>query len=104
MRIFPSNSGVVVRMDFRAPHEPHAKGTVLAVGGGVPWVTPGASVLYVIGEATEQWVPREDYGHIWKRAGDSVPQPEQEMVHLIDQRAIHAVLAEPRGNTLEMAG
>lgn len=94
MRIFPSNNGVVLRMEHRAPNEPHAMGTVLGFGGGVPWLTYGDRVLYLASEATEQWVPWADYDRIPRMSG-STPTPEQEMVFVIDQRHIHAKLDEP---------
>jgi hypothetical protein len=105
-RLTPSNHGVVVRMDHRAPNEPHATGTVLAYGGGVPWLMVGQRVLYAIAEATAQWVDIRDYAHIAARCGQTGGSNPvtHEMVHLIDQRAIHATLNEPKGEPVALAG
>ncbi len=100
MRIRTANGGVAVRMDHRAPTEPHAFGTVVEAGGGVPWVVPGDRVIYPIAAASEVWVDVDAYAHVPSRScegGASTPRPEAVPIHVIDQREIVATVDESGG-------
>lgn len=94
MRIIPSNGGVVVSLDHRAPTEPHAIGTVLKVGGGVPWVQCGMRVAYPISEASEMKVDPASLDGVEGAPGAFCQsgEPSYCVVYLIDQRHIHATV------------